>query len=174
MDLKKAFDTVNHKILLKKLNHMGIKEINLKWIKSYLENRFQSTICNNKRSKLDKIKCGVPQGSILGPLFFLVYINDIKNVLKNTKYQLYADDTVLYCSGNTYEDCAIELQKSLDEFVIWCSKNALTINTKKTKIMTFGSKNKIKKAKYMNIKIGNETLENVPTYKYLGIHLDQT
>ena len=131
VDLKKAFDTVNHNILLKKLDHMGIREINLKWIKSYLDNRFQRTICNNKRSKLDQIKCGVPQGSILGPLFFLVYINDIKNVMKNIKYQLYADDTVLYCSGNTYDECAIVLQNALNEFVIWCSKNALTINTKK-------------------------------------------
>ena len=174
IDLKKAFDTVNHKILIKKLEHMGIRGKNLQWIESYLDNRFQRTICNNTLSKLDKIKCGVPQGSILGPLFFLVYINDIKNIMNDVKYQLYADDTVLYCSGNNYEECVIELQNTINKFVSWCSKNALTINIKKTKVMTFGSKNKVKKAKNINIKINNEILGHVPTYKYLGIHLDQT
>ena len=174
VDLKKAFDTVNHNILLKKLEYMGIREINLQWIRSYLNNRFQKTICNGKLSKIDQIKCGVPQGSILGPLFFLVYINDLKNEMKNINYQLYADDTVIYCMGESYKDCALELQNTLDIFVNWCSKNALTINTKKTKIMTFGSKCRIKKANNIKMKIGNEILGNVPTFKYLGIHLDQT
>ena len=174
IDLKKAFDTVNHIILLEKLERMGIRDINLKWIKNYLDNRFQKTICNSNLSKMDKIKCGVPQGSILGPLFFLVYINDIKGIMNDFKYQLYADDTVLYCNGNSYEECASELQITIDKFVSWCSKNALTINIKKTKIMTFGSKNNLKRAKNIEIKIKNETLGIVPTYKYLGINLDQT
>ena len=153
---------------------MGIREINLKWIESYLNNRFQRTICNSKLSKMNKIKCGVPQGSILGPLFFLVYINDLKCIMGDIKYQLYADDTVLYCSGYSYEECTIFLQNALDNFVSWCSKNALTINIKKTKVMNFGSKNKVKKARNITIKIKNEILGIVPTYKYLGIHLDQT
>ena len=153
---------------------MGIRNTNLEWIKSYLESRFQKTICNNKLSKIDRIKCGVPQGSILGPLFFLVYINDLKNIMGNVNYQLYADDTVLYCSNDSYDKCTNELQFTLDKFVVWCSKNALTINIKKTKIMTFGSKYRVKKAKNVDIKVGNETLGIVPTYKYLGVHLDQT
>ena len=174
IDLKKAFDTVNHNILIKKLENMGIRGINLLWIKNYLDNRQQRTVCNNTLSKLDKIKCGVPQGSILGPLFFLVYINDIKNIMGEMKYQLYADDTVLYCNGNSYDECVTDLQNIINKFVSWCSKNALTINIKKTKVMTFGSKNKVKKAKNVVIKINNEILGHVPTYKYLGIHLDQT
>ena len=76
--------------------------------------------------------------------------------------------------GESYKDCALELQNTLDIFVNWCSKNALTINTKKTKIMTFGSKCRIKKANNIKMKIGNKILGNVPTFKYLGIHLDQT
>ena len=140
----------------------------------YIAKATQRTICNNKLSKLNKIKCGVPQGSILGPLFFLIYINDIKIIMNDVKYQLYADDTVLYCSGNNYEECVSDLQVTLNKFVSWCSKNALTINIKKTKVMTFGSKNKIKKANNINIKIGNDILGHVPTYKYLGINLDQT
>ena len=174
VDFKKAFDTVNHNILLEKLNYMGVRRQTLKWIKSYLDNRVQRTISNNIFSDLDTIKCGVPQGSILGPLFFLVYINDIKNIItKEYKYQLYADDTVIYCHGNTFTEAQEKLQSMIDKFVSWCSKNALTINIKKTKIMYFGSRNNIKKADKAVIKISNETLGNVPTYKYLGIHLDQ-
>ena len=174
IDLKKAFDTVNHKILLEKLLYMGIRGKSLAWIENYLTNRFQKTISNNILSKPGKIKCGVPQGSILGPLFFLVYINDIKNILGNVGYQLYADDTVIYCSDKTYEGSQKKLQSVINKFISWCAKNALTINTKKSKIMAFGSKNKIKNFKNINIMINNETLSNTPTYKYLGVHLDQT
>ena len=174
IDLKKAFDTVNHNILLEKLNYMGIKGDTLSWIKSYLNNRYQKTICNSTLSDLGKIKCGVPQGSILGPLFFLVYIDDIKNILAENNYQLYADDTVIYCSGKSFEEVHGKLQSILNNFTSWCTKNALTINTKKTKVMAFGSNNKIKKAKNINIKINKENIGNVPTYKYLGVNLDQT
>ena len=174
IDLKKAFDTVNHKILLEKLNYMGIRGKTLSWVENYLFNRYQKTICNNVLSNTGKIKCGVPQGSILGPLFFLVYINDIKGILGENKYQLYADDTVIYCSGKNYTEVNEKLQIILNKFIIWCAKNALTVNTKKTKIMAFGSKNKIKKSKNICITVNNEKLVNVPTYKYLGIHLDQT
>ena len=174
IDLKKAFDTVNHNILLEKLYYMGIKGDTIIWIKSYLYNRFQKTICNSNLSNIRNIKCGVPQGSILGPLFFLVYINDIQNVMNNCKYQLYADDTVIYCNGKTYEEAKLKLQNVMNKFVDWCGKNALTININKSKIMSFGSRNNIKKSKNINIKINDEYLGNVPTYKYLGIHLDQT
>ena len=135
IDLKKAFDTVNHKILLEKLNYMGIRKETLIWIENYL---------------------------------------DIKNILGDLKYQLYADDTVIYCSGNSYNEANEKLQKGIDKFALWCSKNALTINTKKTKVMKFGSSNKIKKGNNINIFINKEKLGIVPTYKYLGINLDQT
>ena len=174
IDLKKAFDTVNHKILLEKLYYMGIRDEMLSWIEDYLRKRYQKTICNSTLSSLGEIKCGVPQGSILGPLFFLVYINDVKNIIGDLKYQLYADDTVIYCSGNTFEEVNEKLQLGINKFTSWCSKNALTINIKKTKVMKFGTNNKLKKAKYINISIKNEKLSIVPTYKYLGINLDQT
>ena len=103
-----------------------------------------------------------------------MYIDDIKNVLVENKYQLYADDTVIYCSGKSFDEVNVKLQNTLDKFTSWCSKNALTINTKKTKIMAFGSKNKIKKAKNINILINKEIIGNVPTYKYLGVNLDQS
>ena len=105
-------------VLLNKLECMGIKDQNLQWIRSSLINRYQRTICNNNLSF--NIKCGVPQGSIPGPLFFLVYINDLKNIMHDIKYQLYADDTVLYCRGESFNDCVIELQNSLGKFVSLC------------------------------------------------------
>ena len=87
-DLKKAFDTVNHKILIKKLDKMGIKGDLLCLVENYLNNRYQKTICNNALSTTNNVLCGVPQGSILGPLLLLVYINDMEKVLKNVKFQL--------------------------------------------------------------------------------------
>ena len=86
LDLKKAFETVNHRILLKKLEKMGINEKLLEWIKNYLSGRLRKTICNIILSSTNNVVCGVPQGSILGPLLFLVYINDMENVLCNVKF----------------------------------------------------------------------------------------
>ena len=167
INLKKAFDTVNHNNLLEKFKNIGIRNRTVLWIKNYLGNRLQRTISNNFFSKSDKINCGVPQGSILEPLFLLVYVNDVKNILTNEcEYRLYADDTVIYCTGPTYSIAQEKLQHVLGKFVSSCSKNALTINNKKTKVMKFGSRNNIKKSDKPVIKIQNELLGNVPTYKY--------
>ena len=130
IDFKKAFDTVNHNILLEKLFYMGIRGPLLTWIKHYLSNRIQRTICNGKLSGTNDIVSGVPQGSILGPLFFLVYVNDLKNVLFGKNYQLYADDTVIYSTNNSFEGANNDLQNILDKFGVWCSENALTVNVK--------------------------------------------
>ena len=174
IDLKKAFDTVNHKILLEKLFIAGIKGNVLKLLSNYLSNRFQKTISNGKMSKLNEITCGVPQGSILGPLFFLIYINDIQGVLGENHFHLYADDTVIYCMNDNIDVAKQEMQKVLDKFSKWCAINALTINTNKTKTMLFGSRYKIKNSHKIDLYINNELLQIVPTYKYLGMNLDQT
>ena len=104
IDLRKAFDTVNHNILCDKLSKFGVKNLNLKWIKNYLHNRMQTTLVNNMVSTTSSITCGVPQGSVLGPLLFLIYVNNMPNSLQNTKHCLYADDTVLYLSGDNIYD----------------------------------------------------------------------
>ena len=166
IDLKKAFDTVNHKILLEKLFLAGIKGNILNLLSNYLENRFQKTISNGKLSELSRITCGVPQGSILGPLFFLTYINDLQGILGNNAYQLYAGDTVIYCTSKEVKSAEMELQMLLDKFSKWCTINALTINTNKTKIMLFGSRNRIKNADRPILYVNREQLQNVPTYKY--------
>ena len=100
LDFAKAFDTVNHQILLKKLEYYGIRGTALKWFTSYLSNRMQCTEIGDTQSKLDYIKCGVPQGSILGPLLFLLYINDIVLSSEVFKFNLFADDTSLFYSNN--------------------------------------------------------------------------
>ena len=139
-----------------------------------MENRYQKTLTNGKTSDLEKITCGVPQGSILGPLFFLIYINDLQGVLGNNLFHLYADDTVIYCMNDNIDLAEKELQSVLENFSKWCAINALTINTNKTKTMLFGSRNKIKNCKKPKLFINDELLQCVPTYKYLGVSLDQT
>ena len=109
IDLRKAFDTVNHKILLQKLDHYGIRGSALSWFESYLDNRKQYVYVNGETSDLKIISCGVPQGSVLGPLLFLLYINDLPNISNVLDFYLFADDTNIY-----YEDVSlISLEKKL-------------------------------------------------------------
>ena len=96
IDLKKAFDTVNHSILIKKLEHYGVRGTSLEWFKSYLSNRQQFVSFNGHLSDKKLISCGVPQGSVLGPLLFLIYINDLPNISKVLNFDLFADDTNIY------------------------------------------------------------------------------
>ena len=174
IDLKKAFDTVNHNILLEKLNYAGIKNNILLLLKNYLSGRLQKTICNRTVSNTQRITCGVPQGSILGPLFFILYINDIQEMLEVDTFQLYADDTIIYCSDKSIGLAEKRLQKMMNKFSKWCIQNALTINSKKSKLMIFGTRNKVNSVDRIEIKINQEELQMVPTYKYLGFNLDQT
>ena len=174
IDAMKAFDTVNHKILIDKLRFFGIKGRCANWLKDYLNNRKQCTIANGIISELQLIKCGVPQGSVCGPLLFLLYINDISNSLKKCKVSLYADDTVLYYSSNNLDLAIQTVQKDLLELSNWCSINKLTINCKKTKYCIYGMRSIVKKSKNVDIllSLNNVILDRVCSYKYLGFILD--
>ena len=174
IDLRKAFDTVDFKILKCKLYEAGIRGLMLNWCVDYLSNRYQCTIANNTVSDALPITCGVPQGSVLGPLFFLIYINDLMYVLNDCKLKLYADDTVIYQSDIDHSMASVGLQINLDCFYRWCIENKLTINIKKTKLMVFGTRSRVKKSKSVKISINNECLQLVPSFKYLGILLDST
>ena len=172
IDLRKAFDTVNHTILLNKLRKMGISDNLFQWCGNYLSNRKQKTLVNGIGSDYHNILCGVPQGSVLGPLFFLIYVNDIVNRIGKEHIQLYADDTVIFIEGK--EECEIQdkLQFLLNIFSHWCKENKLSINADKTKFVCFGTKQRIKKCRNIKVALLNTFIQQVPSYKYLGVSLD--
>ena len=140
LDLAKAFDTVNHQILLKKLSKYGIRGKPLKLFKSYLLNRKQSTVVNNVKSEWCTVKCGVPQGSTLGPLLFLIYINDLHQATK-LNVKLFADDAVLSLSNKIPNSLQFDINLELLKVENWMRINKLTINYKKTNYMILTKKN---------------------------------
>ena len=131
IDLTKAFDTVNHDILLQKLCKYGIRGLPLIWFESYLKNREQCVFYNNEISSEQTTLCGIPQGSILGPLLFLLYINDIINVSTLWYIILFADDTSLFSHGKNIDLLINNLNTELVKLSQWLNSNKLTINVKK-------------------------------------------
>ena len=172
IDLKKAFDTVNHKILLQKLNKLGINGANLAWVDNYLSDRCQATLANGVLSNTKTVNCGVPQGSVLGPLLFLVYVNDIGNIFNFSNHYLYADDTVIFRSGLNIDEIVNELQRDLCDFGTWCKSNKLTINTKKSNFVIYGTNQKINRIGNCKLSLQNDQLTRSQSYKYLGVFLD--
>ena len=129
LDLSKAFDTLDHVILLQKLNYYGIKSVELKLFQDYLQNRTQYVSYDKTNSNMYRISTGVPQGSILGPLLFIIYINDLCNASKQFKMIIYADDTTLYPTLDVFgnyinNNFNLELTKVTD----WLKLNKLSIN----------------------------------------------
>ena len=118
LDLKKAFDTVNHATLIRKLEHYGIRGVILEWFKSHLTNRKQFVCVNGHCSEIFNITCGVPQGSVLGPLLFLLYINELPNISKKLKFYLFADDTNLLFSSSDLDYLQTLVNKELKKFQI--------------------------------------------------------
>ena len=172
IDFKKAFDTVDHKILLKKLSHYGFSLNHINWLESYLSGRHQCCTVNGVTSSKLPISCGVPQGSILGPLLFLLYINDLYEVLHDQNVYLYADDTVIFSTNSDLRLALLGVQRELTNVLSWCNQNRLTINTKKTKVMIFGTNNMLKRAHPPPILLGNDELHYVSNFSYLGVKLD--
>lgn len=171
IDLKKAFDTVSHSLLLAKLKNIGISGSAYALLESYLSNRIQIVKIGNICSSPRKIECGIPQGSILGPLLFLIYVNNISNIGLTGHVTLYADDTCLFYFGKKMKEIVDQAQKDLVNYNIWCQCNLLTINTKKTSFMIFSAKNK-NISDFSPIKIDNDIIQRSHKEKYLGIFLD--
>ena len=131
LDLAKAFDTVNHKILLKNLGHYGIRGLALQWFVDYLSNRKQYVCYNDASSSLKDITCGVPQGSILGPLLFIIYMNDIMHCSSLLHFILFADDTNLFYSCKSLSDLITITNHELIKVSQWFRANKLSLNVKK-------------------------------------------
>ena len=140
VDLQKAFDTVDHEILLHKLNHYGIRHTALRWFKSYLSERFQFVSVSDVKSCLKAIKHGVPQGSVLGPLLFLIFINDLRYAIKFSETFQFADDTNLLHMSKSLESLNIEVNSDLASLCEWLVANKISLNADKTNFILFKSK----------------------------------
>ena len=177
IDLRKAFDTVDHEILCKKLAHYGVLGRELSWFKSYLANRRQYCRVNGVDSNMENIEVGVPQGSCLCPLLFLVYINDLPCIIKNSKVSMYADDTSLYHFSKNISQLNWAINQDLGKLDRWLKGNKLSLNVTKTHSMLITTKHK---KKYLDISgqtfqpsIRETSVEVASNTKYLGVQLDE-
>ena len=172
IDLPKAFDTVNHEILLTKLEHYGIRGTVLDWFKSYLSDRIQYVSVNGSNSSYLSITCGVPQGSVLGPLLFLIYINDLPLSSSKLTFYLFADDTNIYCESDNLYQLQRTVNKELRKVKLWLDVNKLSLNIDKTNFIIFKSPHH-PSSDTVSIKIGNCPIKQTRYVKFLGVLLDE-
>ena len=164
IDFKKAFDTVNHNILLKKLMRYGIKDNELKWFQSYLSNRTQYFFVNGVLSSSQIISCGVPQGSILRPLLFFIYVNDLPGCLSESIPNMYPDDTNITAYHTNINKVEHVLNKDLDILYRWLQANRLSLNVLKSEYMLISDP---------KIFIRGHSLKRVVVTKSLGLMIDE-
>ena len=169
LDLSKAFDTIDHEILISKLSHYGIRGTSLSWFKSYIHSRKQFTLLNGKSSDLLDIKCGVPQGSILGPLLFILYVNDISNVSTVSSLVLFADDTNIFFSGDNLKCLENSICNELHKFYDWFKANKLSLNIDKTNYMVFG---KAHHKSNFRICLDGKPINRTDKTRFLGVWID--
>ena len=175
LDVRKAFDSINHEILLDKMhNFFGITGTQLKWFESYLNNRVQQCLINGQLSSPKTIICGVPQGSIMGPLLFLLYINDMPDSLSYSVSSLYADDTEIYASSNNCDDLVDKVNFDLQNIHKWMIENKLQTHSNKSKHMFIGSSYNLKnKMTRKPILINNQPIPRTDSYSCLGVNVDE-
>lgn len=172
LDIKKCFDTINHQILLKKLNFYGIKGKELEWFRSYLHNRKIIVSFKNAKSNPKLMTIGIPQGAVLGPLLFIIYANDLSNFVNNNTLNQFADDALLYAAGKNLQEAQCKVQEGLNGVSNWYSGNDLGLNTTKTVGMVI--RNRITEDDKITLKINNTIIKQVTDTAYLGTQMDET
>ena len=173
LDLKKAFDMVPHDVIIDKLRIYGFDSQSLVWIRDYLHMRKQITVINGNFSEPQPVTCGVPQGSILGPLLFIIYLNDITKVVRHCTLSLYADDTCIYYACNDPDEMERKINEDLNNVANWLRCNELLLNNSKCEYMIVTSNRKRRHFANVQIRINNFPISRVLKCKYLGVVLNE-
>ena len=172
LDLRKAFDSLDHVILLQRLNSLGVRDVELAWFTDYLSDRFQRVKFNGKYSDWGLVKGGIPQGSALGPLLFLVYMNEMSLYVKHGILLQFADDTAVICSGINYSDVQRQMCENLQLISCFISESKMKLNVKKCNVMWFKPKSVSDDESPPVFSIDDDVLKEVSNQKYLGIVFD--
>ncbi len=175
IDLSKAFDTINHDLLLRKLSTYGVRGKELLWFTDYLAGRKQRVVVDGVSSEWANISMGVPQGSILGPLLFLIFVNDLPDAVEECSTNLYADDTTIYSADADPAVLGARVEGDLGRVAGWINSNGLRMNVAKTQLMVLSRKGKraCGDADSVQVKVGDVELKKQDCVRYLGVEIDK-